>query len=350
MPTAQVNIALSGDDNYAKYMAVTMQNIVTFLPDQAEVNFLILDAGIQPENLQKLTEFARSLPQVTLHSVNIAEQFGEELARLAPYRHGSRKNTITAGTYGLFFIAEAFPQFDKALYVDVDIIVRKSLQPAFDTPVADLYGAVVRMLTHAQLGSLKSSRSGKPFPQNHQDLFGKSSENYFNAGVQLMNLAVMRQEQVKDQLVKTLTDIPLEVFATEVNYHNQDIFNAVFGGHVAFLPTRYNCQVKNVNKIKRRFKRLGLDFSEFQPEFDDPALIHYSGRRKPWSDRNLFGSEIWWSAAAKTPFFDDIEQKYRRDLKNKLKTPKGWLNWLFDFRLDKNQRHIKLFGLTLLRD
>jgi lipopolysaccharide biosynthesis glycosyltransferase len=337
MSAAEVNIALSGDDNYAKYMAVTMQNIVTFLPAETTANFLILDAGIAPENLNKLQDFARTLPRATLHSARIAEQYADELALLAPYRHGHRENTITVGTYGLFFIAEAFPQFDKALYVDVDIIVRKNLKPAFDTPLDDHYGAVVRLLTHAQLGELKTSRSGKPFPQNHQELFGKSSADYFNAGVQLLNLAVMRKEKVKDQLVKTLTDIPLEVFATEVNYHNQDIFNAVFGGRVAFLPTRYNCQVRKLGKIKRRF-------------FEDPALIHYSGRRKPWTDRNLFASEIWWNAAAKTPFFSEIEQKYQQELKKKLRTPKGLLSLLFDFRLIRNQRHIKIFGLTLLRD
>ncbi|ADN74353.1 glycosyl transferase family 8 [Ferrimonas balearica DSM 9799] len=350
MTHPQMNIVLSGDDNYSKYMAVTMQNIVHFLAPGTKVNFLILDSGIRPESKAKLQQFADTLDQVQIHIFDIVEHYADELAKLAPYRHGSKKNTITAGTYGLFFVAEAFPEFDKALYIDVDVIVRQNLQPAFDTDIEDKYGAVVRMLTHAQLGSLKSSRSGKPFPQNFQDLFGKSSENYFNAGVQLLNLKRMREEKVKDQLSDTLTNIPLEVFHTEVNYHNQDIFNAVFAGKVAFLPTRYNCQVKNVNKIKRRFLRLGLDFSEFQPEFENPAIIHYSGRRKPWNDKNLFASELWWDAASRTPFAEEINQKYQQDLSKKLKTAKGLLNWLFDFRLDKNQKHIKLFGITLLRD
>ncbi len=351
MPTgSHLNIALSGDDNYAKYMAVTMQNVVQCLPKSTTVNFLVIDAGIKPQTIETLTDFVGSLECATLTMVNLADKYPEELARLAPYCHDGKENTISVGTYGLFFIAEAFPAFDKALYIDVDVIVRHDLSPAYATAIDDKYAAVVRMLTHAQLGATKSSRSGKTFAENFTDLYGKSSENYFNAGVQLLNLKKMRQEKVKDQLVKTLTDIPLQTFATKVEYHNQDIFNAVFCDKVAFLPLRFNCQLKNRRKIAWKFRLLNLDFAPYEHEFADPALIHYSGHRKPWKDKNLFASEVWWQAAEQTPFIDEIKAFYQQHRRRIVKTPKGFLQTFFAVDLYKNQRHLKLFGITLLRD
>ncbi len=63
----------------------------------------------------------------------------------------------------------------------------------------------------------------------------KDMTRYFNSGIMLMNLKVMREENIESDLMRTLFSIP------QSWYVDQDILNAVCCGRVKFFDLNWNC-------------------------------------------------------------------------------------------------------------
>lgn len=164
-------------------------------------------------------------------------------------------------TYYRLFLTRILPEsLDKVLYLDGDIVVRKSLLPLWDTD-----------LTNYAIAAVSDKPSERP--EMFSRLQYSPDLGYVNAGVLLINLHFWRENDVMASFVEYIqghSDILI--------YQDQDVLNYIFRDKKFLLPLEYNFQQDILQKYcYHRYE------DEIRSAIKDPVIIHYSGFVKPWS-------------------------------------------------------------------
>lgn len=156
---------------------------------------------------------------------------------------------ITHHTYYRFLLPTLLPELDRILYLDADLVVDGPLRELWQTPLDGWYCGGVRD-TWIEQAEYKF-RIGMKRP-----------ELYINAGVILMNLARMREEQITERLMQTAREK-----GQQLDYQDQDVLNLTLRGGIKELPGTYNYMATDDEMRRER----------------NPVIIHYNGNVKPWS-------------------------------------------------------------------
>jgi lipopolysaccharide biosynthesis glycosyltransferase len=198
---------------------------------------------------------------------------------------------VTSAMWYRIFLPELLADVDRVLYLDVDTIVLDSLEPLWVVDLADSYvGAVTNvfyMREHAQ-------RAGQ---------LGIEPADYFNSGVVLMNLELMRRDDSSRALLDYATG-----HAPELAWPDQDALNVVLGKRRVALHPRWNC-MNSVLQFPWAGDVLGADAVEEARA--RPAIRHFEGPtvNKPW----LVGCEsplreVYFEHRSQTPW-PDVEME-----------------------------------------
>ena len=220
-------------------------------------------------------------------SVAVIRASAHELAQLHAPQEGGMC-VATPAALLKFSLGKLLPDLDKVLYLDGDILVRKSLAPIFDLELGD------NILAAAPDTGVLS------FPRPiHSEVAA-----YFNSGVMLLNLAKMRADGYAEKLVSAKKNDPDHALM------DQDVFNRVCDGRVALLQPRCNCLMAN---LARAFghglfamadfnRRFGTDYRDLSTFGQDAAIVHFSSKDKPWLSPDVPFSGEWMQAFERSPF------------------------------------------------
>ncbi|OUS75131.1 hypothetical protein B1748_18505 [Paenibacillus sp. MY03] len=199
--------------------------------------------------------------------------------------------------YFRMFIADVLPQsVNRVLALDVDIIVRKSLQEFYDTDLDNYYIAACEDL---ELNTDRFKRKLQ-IPQG---------SIYFNAGIMLFNLHKMREEGVG---FKYFLQIAGENIS-RLTWFDQDIFNLALSSKCRIVnATDYNCP-------PALFEQLYGSAKSHEEHF--ASIIHYlSPNYKPWNatvaSPGSIIENLWWDYAQKTPFYEQLRAEYEESSSN----------------------------------
>ncbi len=169
-------------------------------------------------------------------------------------------------------LPDLLPEYDKILYIDCDVIVRNDLAKLFNsTDIGDNYlGAVYE--------------AALDFQEAHFREIGCDPANYINAGFLIMNLELLRQNNMSEKFLDMLN-------ATKLEFWDQDVINVLCKERIYALPPIYNSiRTFFLPQYKHFFLRryTEADWRAVQ----DHGTIHYTGT-KPW---NSFTVEfkVWW--------------------------------------------------------
>ena len=139
--------------------------------------------------------------------------------------------------------SKLFPDISKVLQLDVDTIVLDDLAPLWDLDLSGYYFAAVEEKT----GSWG------------MDEFG--SDKYYNIGVAMFNLDLIREDGIDDDLIRMLNK-------KKLSYIDQDAWHLLGASKALSLSARYN--------------------DSFVTAFtDDPAVVHYAASKKWWEDPRM---------------------------------------------------------------
>lgn len=177
---------------------------------------------------------------------------------------------------------------DRLLYLDVDIIVNKSL---YDMYFEDFEGNMLCACADIPFTAHFNSK---------WDVFNGFLEQgmtYFNSGVMLLNIEAMRGSySLKDYL---------EV-AQKLNYNlvapDQDLLNYMHWKEVKMLD-------ENVYDLFAKIAyNHGIHYEEVKEQV---AIIHYAGY-KPWHGHSVHYDieQLWWDYAKKTPFYVELMEEF----------------------------------------
>lgn len=202
----------------------------------------------------------------------------EEYLRLA-------ETCLTVGTHVSktalfkFNLPEIVPE-DKVLYLDCDVIVNKSVSELFRTDISEKYVAAADdmgdLIQNGQ--SLNASR------------IGLSGEHYFNSGVMLLNLSLMREDNISGKL--------LEYRQNSINYFmDQDALNYVCFSKRHILDYTYDFLTSAIDfySLEEVYKRFcKKDFDDYGDCLQDQTIIHVANKLKPWVYNMPWLSEIFF--------------------------------------------------------
>lgn len=262
-----MNIVCATDNNFVQHCAVTL---VSLLKNTShKVSVYLLTEGLTPNNEAILKE---------LVSTNEGELFiitvDSEALKNCPMPDFSFLDHISIATYYRLLIPNLLPEdIEKVIYLDCDIVVRHDLKELWSCSISDYAIAAVYQISDQTVGATK--RLGYP-----------SKYGYFNAGVLLINLKYWREFNVTDSLLNFL-----EVNKSSIVFHDQDALNGVLYDKCLRLSIKWNMQNIFLKRIGLTIndvddKKTINNYEEYKKEIfihkDNPAIIHYVSKPKPW--------------------------------------------------------------------
>jgi len=279
-----VNLVFILDDGYAMPTGVALYSLKENRLNNVLYNIYIIYSEINDYNKQKLLKLRDDNFEIILTKTNQIANF-----------HGLSKNHTKVTTTSLykFLIPEILQNIDKVIYIDGDVIIQDDLVNLFEVELGNKYAAVVKDGPRKKIlnGGKKHRFSVKP--------------TYFNSGVMLLNLKMMRQERITEKLI--------EYRISGYNYFmDQDAFNIILENNVLFLPYFYNLLLHILTPIwKLNTPKILSEFYDIKPidnidqYFEKAKIIHYTFA-KPWRYYDIPQSEKWLSYFKKSTFSDVI--------------------------------------------
>lgn len=263
-----MDIVLCPNNDYVFPTTVTLESI--FANNALPLTFHIIHSGLTEENSRILNEF------IAAHggACRIYPISPDALGDLPVSIH------ITAETYYRLLAYRLLPEsVERALYLDGDLVVNRSLLPLYETDFTMDNGK--EALFVACEGPGVSQRSWKVYDV----LSIPHDQLYCNAGVLVMNLAAMRRE-IPDGLYARF----IAEHHEHLRFHDQDTINALFYDRIKYVDWHIWNQtvlhIQNKKEAKEREK--------------SAAIIHYAGSDKPWKyDYPSWYMRLYWKYALK---------------------------------------------------
>lgn len=267
---SNIPIFLSSDNNYAPFVATTIASIC----DNTEsfVDIYILDGGISKENQKKILKVKEKFSNLSLKFIEV------NVDRV--FKNIKTKNHLSLSAYSRLLIPKLKPQIDKAIYLDVDIIVCSDIKELFDF---DLGGYII--------GAIPDQGRKEHIERTKALIDMQPSSIYFNSGVLLLDCLKWRKEVKFEDL------IDIEEKYREVRLHNdQDVLNKYFENNYLVLSKEYNVMYSN----------------------DVIKIRHFTGQIKPWNasfyldgiiPHKIQNAELFWKYALMTPYYDVFLRK-----------------------------------------
>ena len=258
-----INIVLSSDDSYAKYMSVTMASILYNKKASDYIHFYILDGGIAEEKKIKIHNMSSQFCKITF--INVPEDKFKNLS-LNIYDN----NHITIAAYFRLLIPSLI-NVDKCIYLDCDIICRSTISDLWNIDIdKNIAGAVIDIDNDKHASRLHLNK-------------------YFNSGVLLINLKKMREENIQDLFFNFIKNEHKRIVM-----HDQDVLNCVLNGKIYELDKTWNCQITKTHQCKD---------TGFYKLSKYAHILHFIGSKKPWTIKcNVPQKCEYWKYLQKTPW------------------------------------------------
>ena len=273
-----LSIFLSSDENYAKYLTVTLQSIIANTKEK--ISFYVLDGGINETNkirLQKLVAEAS-------HKIEFIEMDISLFENLPDIRH------FSLNTYFRYLIPTLKTKIKKALYVDTDMVIEGDVKEIFDIDLEGKgLGAVAYMDEDMNKKVYADYKEKLNLPQTHR---------YFNSGLLLIDCDYWRNNQITEKLFQKTNELK-DIIKTQ----DQDVLNLVFKEDYKELPTQYNLVVDLTADYK--------NFNSYLSSLKGCFVLHYTGGRgvRPWMKSNVPGEKYFWKYAKQTSCYTDLKQE-----------------------------------------
>lgn len=273
-----IHIFFNINDDYAKYLAVTMASILD--NTDSPLYFHVFHTGLSPQNMERLQQLK------DFRDYDI-EFIAFDATKLKDFPESRRADYLKKESLIRLFMPELKPDIDKYIYIDVDTLVIADINGLWQIDLDNEYVGAVRNLPH----ELFSIPQQKELP-------------YYNAGILLVNAHKWRTDNLLSQFYTTI-----KKYHDHLPWLDQDVINITLAGNIKELPTRYNSQINMTC-----FDVKGKSCNRF---YSDIAIIHWNGPFKPWLVRPTSFNNLFWIYAYNTPFIDDIK---KARLKNIVKT------------------------------
>lgn len=281
-------VIVSANDRYVPYLSVLFASIIRNTPKET-VEIVVLYDEIHLKNRDRLSSLMTG-HRISVRFVDVHEKTkGHDLFVAGT----GRRAYLSKEAYFRLLAPELLQEYDRALYLDCDIVVRPGWDEIFRTDltgfllagIPDLWGNWECYDTHSELYRYRTKDLGLAEPLQ-----------YFNSGVMLLNLRDMRKTFREGELLALAA-------SREWSKHDQDVLNYISKGKVSLLDYAWNmieCPGKKAWKAVPAQEQ-----AHYEDEKRNPKIIHYASR-KPWIYKGVSFEQDFWKAAAESCYFDEL--------------------------------------------
>lgn len=284
-----VPVVFAANDKFVPIFATCLQSVLDTSSNKNNYDIVLIQSDVSEENKKTLLGMLDGRPNFSL-------RFYDAARLLADYKLEAKEH-ISVETYYRFLIQDAMPDYNKVLYIDCDLIVKRDL--------AELYAANIDgyMLAATRdpdfIGQVNgATKDTKEYAVDILKL--KDPYAYFQAGVILFNEKEMRKAYSTNEW--------LEFATVPYRYSDQDVLNVYCQGRVKYLDMAWNmifdCNHERVSKVIT-FAPDAIQ-KEYKAAHANPYIVHYAGFMKPWYKPTEEFARDFWMTARKTPFYEQI--------------------------------------------
>lgn len=274
-----IPIFYASDENYLPFLTISAISLKEHASRDYQYRIYVLNADIDTNKTKKLKE--QEEDWLKIQFVNVAKQI-ESIKNALQLR-----DYYTGTTYYRIFIAEMFPEYEKALYIDSDTIFLDDVSKLFNVQLGENYvGAIPD----------EAVASVKEFSSYTKEVLGIEANKYFNAGVLLINLKKCREEGFYKRFCDLLSRYKFSVA------QDQDYLNVICKDKVCYIDKEWNRMPIGGKSVER------------------PKLIHYNLTLKPWHYENILYQEYFWEYARNSAYYDEVRSEldsYSKEQKDK---------------------------------
>ncbi len=279
-----MNIITALNKRYIPYTVVMLTSLGINNP--CHIDAYLLHSELGADDISEI-QSALNNYDLTVHSITIdKENFSSRLPRNEQW---------SMEIYYRLLIPEILPEgIERALYLDGDLIINKSLKELYDS---DFNG--MELIVCDDKGGLNDTEG---YGTKNREMLAEAYRNghrYFNSGVMLLNISDIRRAYS----FQTYLDA-IEAWNYEMEAPDQDILNWVH-----WKKTGY-ADCNKYNLFARIAHRAGITYGEAK----EAAIIHFAGD-KPWDNGNYhFPIEaLWWDYAKQTAYYHKLLEDFMKN-------------------------------------
>ena len=262
----EIPIVFSTDENYMPFLDVAVKSLISNASVEYTYRIIVLHTGLHEDNIRKVLQNEKA--GFIIDFIDISNQVEDIKARFKDVYH------FSVVTYYRLFIASLFPQYDKVIYLDCDLVVLGD--------ISELY--------HIELGENILGAAPEQYVQNTKEFrlyaekaLGVNPDGYINAGVLLINLKEFRKNNIEERFIKLITDYDFDLLDPDQAY-----LNYLCLGRIHVLPNGWN---KEPMPLACEGKK---------------NIVHYALYQKPWQYSDMTDAEYFWHYAKQSPFYERI--------------------------------------------
>lgn len=277
-----MNLMIVTNSKYLPYARIMLHSLFRH-HEGTKIDVYLPYEDLTEEELRGLMELCGSFPGKALHPLYVGTAFKEQV---------KSRNGIQVETYYRILGLKLLPEeMERILYLDVDMVIKGSLLPLYGM---DLTGKAFGVCEDI-FGKINGFHEA-----NKKRLSIPASCSYFNAGVMLFNLTLLREENAADRMLENIyrdyeryeyndQDVMNEMYYDRLSYAGWDMYNcppchyyldkAASGrGEVRFADYE---EMKRIREDPQSFLSAHLNLTE--QIYQQAAVIHYLADTKPWS-------------------------------------------------------------------
>ncbi len=277
----EIPIFFTVDDNYAPFLAAALNSAVKNSSDNRKYRAIVLYQELSRENIEKLSKLAKDNFSVEFYAMK--NSFDAITDRMS---NRLRCDYFTLTIYFRLFIPLMFPQFDKGIYIDSDVVVTSDIAELFDIDIKDNFIGACRDYSIADIPPLVSYT---------ENAVGVKGDEYINSGVLLMNLKKMRENDFEGHFLNLLNTYHFDSIAPD-----QDYINAICNGKILYLSQEWDTMPDSSTPV------------------ENPKLIHYNLFSKPWCYDGIKYADEFFKYASDCGYIEEINE-YKKNYSDEQK-------------------------------
>lgn len=289
--TDSVNLVTASSHTFVPYLSVMLMSVIKYADSKTNYDIVVMhtDVGM---GYQKMTQkLADGRKNISIRFLDVSERVRG--IKLPVHYH------LSPETYFRYFMLDLMPEYTKALWLDVDLIVLRDIGELYHMELNRHCISAVRDLD--MIGSYRTDPHVKKYTDKMLKL--KNPYDYFQAGVMLLNLKKIREKYTSEDFIRITTQYRWRMM-------DQDVLNKMLQEEYLALDQKWNVIMdwqengrKRSDILKHAPYRL---WEEYEQARKSPAVIHYAGGWKPWKVPDCDFASYFWRFARKSPFYEII--------------------------------------------
>lgn len=265
----EIPVFFSTDDNYIPFLDVAIASLIANASKEFNYRIIVLNTGLKSENMARVKQNER--PGVAIEFADISERVAGIRSCLKNIYH------FSISSYYRIFIASLFPQYDKIIYLDCDLVVLGDISELYNTELGEnVLGAVTDQYVC----------NTKEFRCYAEKAVGVDPDSYFNTGVLLISLEQFRRNNIEGEFIKLISAYDFDLLDPDQAYLNYLCF-----GKARMLPNGWN-------------KEPTQHICE-----GEKNILHYALYKKPWQYDDVIDGTHFWKYAKSSPFYEVIRDR-----------------------------------------